>query len=227
MQVPSCFMCGRVATSVEHAPPRCISPELKDTKERKDYRRNLITVPACDEHNSQKSKDDEYLLFVLAGSYTSSDVGLTQFTTKVRRAFERQKAKAEDFTRRSEPVLLRRVEQAEWEDGLQVIIQGHRIDTVLEHCARALYFFETGKKFLGPAAVLTNFTMYLDKAMQNKVTGAFKATEAFFSSRPARGENPDVFWYKYEESEASAIFLFCFYGESQAMVRFKKVFVSS
>ena len=153
----SCYMCGRPATSSEHAPPLCIFPERKDTSEGTDYRRNLVTVPSCDEHNSKKSRDDEYLLFALAGSYTSSNVGLTQFTTKVKRAFEYRPSKADDFTRRSAPVRLRRPEQVEWEDGLQVIVHGDRIDAVLMNCARALYFHETGRKFLGPAGACPEF----------------------------------------------------------------------
>ena len=34
-----------------------------------DYRKNLITVPACDAHNLQKSKDDEYLQLLVIHGY--------------------------------------------------------------------------------------------------------------------------------------------------------------
>jgi hypothetical protein len=226
VNVPSCYMCQRLATSSEHAPPLCIFPERKDTAEGTDYRRNLITVPSCDEHNSKKSRDDEYLLFALAGSYTSSNVGLTQFTTKVRRAFEHRPSKADHFVSRSAPVRLRKLEQVEWEDGLQVIVQGDRIDAVLENCARALYFHETGKKFQGPAAVLTHFTMYGDKDVQGNITRAFLATESVFANQPRRGNNHDVFWYKFQESSATAVIYMSFYGESTAIVRFKKILVA-
>jgi hypothetical protein len=81
-------MCESIATSVEHAPPKCIFPEAKDTLSGEDYRKNLITVPSCDAHNLARSKDDEYLLHVLAASITSNNVGLNQFLTKSRRAFD-------------------------------------------------------------------------------------------------------------------------------------------
>jgi len=119
------------------------------------------------------------------------------------------------------------LEQAEWEDGLQVIVQGDRIDSVLMSCARALYLHETGRKFLGPATVLTHFTMYGDKDLQNNITLAFQATESTFAKNPRRGENQEVFWYKFRESDMTALFLMCFYGESTAMVRFKKILVAS
>lgn len=52
-----CYACENEATSVEHTPPKCIFPQLKDFPH-KNLRRNLITVPSCDRHNSAKSKDD-------------------------------------------------------------------------------------------------------------------------------------------------------------------------
>ena len=82
-------MCEKSANTVEHAPPKCVFPEGKDLAARLNYRRNLITVPSCEEHNTAKSRDDEYLLHVLAASITSSPIGPTQFLTKVRRSLER------------------------------------------------------------------------------------------------------------------------------------------
>lgn len=63
-----CYWCGKLATSKEHVPPKCLFPEFKDTKDVYDnsFRHNLITVPSCDEHNLVKSRDDEYLMTCLA-----------------------------------------------------------------------------------------------------------------------------------------------------------------
>ena len=71
----TCYMCYAPATGREHFPPRCIFPE--DRK----YRANLIKVPSCDEHNSKKSKCDEYLKFVLTavgGMNELADVSLEE-----------------------------------------------------------------------------------------------------------------------------------------------------
>ncbi|MDN5882405.1 MAG: hypothetical protein L0H37_08540, partial [Nitrosospira sp.] len=78
----TCYMCDQEATTMEHAPPKCIFPEKKDLSSYDDYRQGLITVPSCEEHNTTKSKDDEYLLYLLAASATSSVIGLNQFLTK-------------------------------------------------------------------------------------------------------------------------------------------------
>jgi len=60
MPQPTCYMCDQSSTSREHVPPRCLFPESKDV--RGDFRQNLLTVPSCDEHNSGKSADDEFLM---------------------------------------------------------------------------------------------------------------------------------------------------------------------
>ena len=58
----NCYMCDSYAVTVEHVPPACLFPEKKDSKDI-DFRKNLITVPSCEIHNSKKSDDDEFLMF--------------------------------------------------------------------------------------------------------------------------------------------------------------------
>lgn len=113
-------MCESNATSVEHAPPKCLFPDQKDTPNNVDYRKNLITVPSCDIHNTVKSSDDEYLFHVLSASYTSSNIGLQQFITKGKRAFERNPSLVSKLTQTSASVMLRRQDDTEWEDGLAI-----------------------------------------------------------------------------------------------------------
>ena len=54
-----CYVCGREATSREHVPPRCFFPD--DNR----YRKQLITVRSCTEHNEDTSLDDEYVRNVI------------------------------------------------------------------------------------------------------------------------------------------------------------------
>ena len=85
-----CYFCGTESTTVEHARPKCIFPKAKDSPDGKDYRKNPIKVPSCKAHNTAKSKDDEYLLYVLAMCLPSNEVAKNQFLTKIRRAIERR-----------------------------------------------------------------------------------------------------------------------------------------
>jgi hypothetical protein len=70
----TCYMCDSPETSREHAPPLCFFPETKDVG--RDLRRNLVTVPSCDVHNSKKSKDDEFfrsLVLMAAAQIVTQD----------------------------------------------------------------------------------------------------------------------------------------------------------
>jgi hypothetical protein len=56
-----CYYCNEIATTKEHTPPKCFFPKKKDLPSGSpDYRKNLITVPSCEKHNTGRSKDDEY-----------------------------------------------------------------------------------------------------------------------------------------------------------------------
>ncbi|UZJ61194.1 hypothetical protein OKW98_05580 [Pseudomonas sp. KU26590] len=56
----SCYYCEKPATGMEHVPPQSFFI--------KGQRDGLISVPSCDVHNQQKSKDDEYVRAVLLSS---------------------------------------------------------------------------------------------------------------------------------------------------------------
>jgi hypothetical protein len=81
-----CYMCAQNSTSREHVPPKCVFPEQKDADGR-NYRKELITVPSCDLHNSQKSKDDEYLMVVLTSYFNNNQAAETQIKSKIARAW--------------------------------------------------------------------------------------------------------------------------------------------
>jgi hypothetical protein len=222
MQNRYCYICAKPATSDEHAPPKCLFPETKDTIDGTNYRINLITVPSCDEHNSAKSHHDEYLLQALAGSYTSSEIALQQFCTKVKRAFEKRPSKAEHFVKISRPVKLKREHENGWEDGAQITVEGERLDIVLENCARALFFHETGRRIEGKAQVITGFTLYMNEEIQDNITKSIEASNKHFQQHPQLGANPKIFWYKYQEGRSSITFLMRFYEYSEVIVRLFK-----
>ena len=56
--IEKCYCCNNDTISREHLPPRCIFPSPRPS--------NMITVPSCDKHNLEKSKDDEYFRWFIA-----------------------------------------------------------------------------------------------------------------------------------------------------------------
>ena len=101
----SCYICSAEATSREHVPPKCLFPEYKDVPDR-DFRRNLISVPSCDTHNSSKSQDDEYLLFILISHYENNAVAKEQFSTKIVRALKERPSRRQFYQTKQLKVLL-------------------------------------------------------------------------------------------------------------------------
>lgn len=215
-------MCDREATTVEHAPPKCIFPEKKDLPHNVDYRQELITVPSCEEHNTSKSKDDQYLLYLLAASVTSNAVGLNQFMTKVKRSAERKPWLAATMALKAKPARIFHPDENLWEEGLGIYVDAPRIDATLSKCACALYFHETHKKFGGSVKVITPFTLYLDSPLNAAVSSALAVAEDFFATHPSYGNNPDVFCYKFAEGENTATMLLCFYGRTKILVQLDK-----
>lgn len=220
--MPTCYMCDRDAKTVEHAPAKCLFPARKDVPSQKDYRKNLITVPSCEEHNTATSRDDEYLLYILSASITSSDVGLTQFLTKVRRAAERSPALVSSMLMTTDPVKIFHEDTQEWKDAYGIQLQAGRLDSVFSKNAHALYFHEVGKKFEGRVKVVTGFTLYSDRSVNSAIETALEAAESFFAQHETRGDNPDVFFYRFEEGSNTATMLMNFYGTSKVLIQFDK-----
>jgi len=69
-----CYYCGESSTSIEHVPPKCFFPK----EDRSSYKIDLITVPSCDKHNLEKSKDDEFLRSI-CGSELSANIKAIQY----------------------------------------------------------------------------------------------------------------------------------------------------
>lgn len=215
-------MCEEFANTVEHAPPRCIFPESKDLAEGLNFRKNLITVPSCEKHNTSKSRDDEYLLHVLAASITSSPIGLAQFLTKVRRALERRPVLAGALIPGEIPVMRFVPHTRTLEEGFPIDADGARIDNVISSCARALFLHETGSKFFGRVKVIAPFMSYRDVSTDNALGEALALAKEYLSSigAPAKGDNGEVFFYKFARGPATAVMLLCFYGGTEFLVQF-------
>src|SRR5688500_12577288 len=90
VSMATCYMCDKPASTTEHAPPKCFFPEVKDVGV--DLRRDLITVPSCTDHNSSRSKDDEYAMIFVVSHFETNPLARTQFGTKCIRAMRRSPA---------------------------------------------------------------------------------------------------------------------------------------
>ncbi len=196
----TCYMCDAPSTSREHAPPSCFFPDANVFG--RDVRRNLVTVPSCDAHNSQKSKDDEFLrATILLQAAQSSDAARHQFFAKLLPAAERKPHAHGAFL----------TDQGTVAAGAQraARIDRTRFDGCVDHLARALFFDAFRQKWTQPIAVTSpNFYSGIasDQMVPHAPTmAAVEGTRRILIASPIRGQNPEVFWYqlRFDEAEQS------------------------
>lgn len=199
-----CYMCNKPAEGVEHVPPRCLFPEKKDLPEGIDLRNQLITVPACDEHNTSKSQDDEYLLYLLVINLPANEIAKNQFLTKIMRSMERNPGLIKKIMANPHPVIAVDKETGEAHHTVAVKIDDARLDSALDHIARALYFYHYKAQWLGNVRTQPDFLLAsLDPEEgqeQNKLgENMVAAADQLFADKEFHGANPDVFKYQVLE----------------------------
>ncbi len=163
----------------------------KDSK----HRVNLIKVPSCDEHNSKKSKCDEFLKFVLTATGGTNELARHIFGGSVMRSFDYRPQLIDKFTPN-----LRSIQIGEHETG-GFTLDWPRFEASIASIVRGLYLHETGKKLLvkvSGAAWGQMLTENYSKAPFLETIG--KAEQEL----PANfvGANPSVFQYAFNTSKS-------------------------
>lgn len=200
----SCYMCARGPAGFEHVPPKCLFPEQKDLPAGVDLRKQLITVPACDEHNTAKSKDDEYLLYLLVINLPANDAAKNHFFTKIMRSIKRNPALINTYTATQQPVMAVDTQTGKAFNTIAVRIDDKRLNSALDHMARALYFHHFKDQWLGSVRTQADFLLQsLDpnKGAHLNDLGSKMAQMAdhIFADCAFHGANPDVFKYQVHE----------------------------
>lgn len=195
-------MCDAPATSREHAPPSCIFPDASSLG--RDARRNLITVPSCDQHNSHKSKDDEFLrAFLVLHAAPTSPAARREFNGKLLRANRRKPDAHQAFFTDHGPLYSGKMHM--------VKLDRDRLDACIDRLARALFYSAFGKNWALPIRVVSpNFfsDSAADQAVPNaKTVEMVEALRRDLVASPIRGENPEVFEYRLRYDEEELVFL--------------------
>lgn len=196
-------MCSNEATSVEHAPPKCLFPRQRDLPEGVNLRDQLITVPSCNEHNQQRSRDDEYLLYTLVINAASNDIARNHFFAAIMRRIERNPSLIQRYMSTSVPVTTENLETGETANTFAVNIEYDRFKDSIDNLARAIYFHHFGLKLLSSITIQPEFMLRtLDPEyahINGMITEISRASDVFFSESDYHGTNPEVFKYQIDE----------------------------
>ena len=189
-----CYVCGAPATSREHCPPLCIFPAERDVPNTKSYRRNLITVPSCDEHNLRKSNDDEYLMMVLVSHFGNNDLANQHMKTKVMRAWQRRPYLALTAVQNPQPARIN------GQETISFTVDLNRFTRAMELITRGLIFHNLGNPWAGFFRVwsTTMLPSRVDNASRILSTSNVIKQEIskIFANQNFIGENPDIFKYQ-------------------------------
>ena len=214
-----CYMCDKDATTVEHVPPRCIFPESKDSNGI-DYKKNLITVPSCEEHNNSKSTDDTYLRDILAMVVTSSPLGKPQFEKKTMKQASRKPALMNDMLKKSAPYKVSFDDGVTRQPTIGIRVDDDRLQNSFECMARALYYHEKNEKFTGKSINVIPLFLF-NKDLQETKEQFANVVDSVMNQNSIlpKGDNPDIFYYQFCENADGSIFIkLVFYGSSRCYV---------
>ena len=176
-----CYFCGNEATTREHVPPKGFFP--------KNQRRNLITVPSCSIHNTQKSGNDEYFRLLIAAQVWPELPKELQDT--IVRSFKRR------------PALARKLVQNSVNENngfFHYDAEHERLYASLESIGRGIIFREFNVIKRGtPELIMPNFTHLDDTATEEMrkrfVLAQIMSYDMMFEIK-CRGENHEIFSYK-------------------------------
>ncbi|MFC2094957.1 HNH endonuclease [Candidatus Bipolaricaulota bacterium] len=204
-----CFICGEPATSVDHIPPRSFFPKTKDMPSGvAEARKNLITVPACRDHNELYAKDDEVASYVILLTSKANSLGVRQFKQKAMRAISRSKGLI--------AAIFKKIEVYKLPDGTEmptVQFDADRVSRVMERIARGLFYHEFGKPWDCSLSLLADGPVMPDLS-PNPFQEVIEQLSVRFRHSERKGSSPTVFWYEWsmgEEGDCSHILRMCFY----------------
>ncbi len=192
----TCYYCGNKAVSSEHVPPRCFFP--------KDKRNNLIQVPACELHNESTSKDDSYVLFIIASFIGNNVTGKTHSVDKGIKPVLRSEALQSVIKENSLNIFV------DDGNGLQttkmINIDRKRFDDEIIKMAHALFFHTYNRRWIKDLFVGTNSLLCNDGKVEDLgflINNTKKVLEesGIEETRTFWGDNPDVFKYRFIETE--------------------------
>lgn len=226
-----CYCCNAVGLTDDHIPPKCFFPS--------NHRKNLITVPACNEHNSDRSKDDEYTALVLL-LHSQSEIALEMLCSKGFKQLCRRQGKLGKLIfqdARKIMLFYRQDKILIMEEGSVIRHDRSRINRVIESIAKGIFYKESNytKKALHPCIVkglqFMHSNLERPKDFNRQLAfhhGFFVKGEQFESlGLIKKGSNPDIFYYQFFRKNNDFAIRMVFYNSLHFLVLSKKQTPSS
>jgi hypothetical protein len=178
------------------------------------------TVPSCEQHNSAKSSDDEFLLVSLAGIVGNNSIGYLHKFTKVNRAIYRS-----SFALLEQAMKNPRLEALEFGPNQFIdVIWGtpdyERLTACFDRIARGLHLAHFEQKFVGSTRTLLGYTRNNEPNPAEFQRFIRDKVELELHDKPRIGTNPEVFTFQFTDRDQFGLYLvhLQFYGSLDVFV---------
>ena len=223
---PTCYACDALKVSREHAPPKCLFPEKDDLPQGIDLRKNLIRVPSCDAHNSEKSTDDEFLMWVFATQSLGNHYRQLSFHTKAIRAFRMRPFSMLALLENPTPTN-QLTQSGQLLPTVRVEIDLARFDSCMTNIAKAIYFKETRPKWKCRCLIFSNLFQGMRGSGSDGLNElhhqAVSAAQSEMAEIPEKGQNPSVFRYRYAKLRPDLhVLLMTYYDDIHVLVKYSE-----
>lgn len=198
-----CYWCGENLTTAtnqrEHVPPLSFFP--------KGFRENLMTVPACNKHNSEFSELDEKFQFFIKALRTNS-VAENDLLDRVIRGLQRKEK--EKFVKELEQkITLGNINGKE-----HLFVEINENDLFIEKIIRGIFFYHTEKSAKG---IIQSISKRILNDGINNIAMINYLKEDLDTQILTNGDynNPDVFKYQYLNVHGVFVIFMQFYSDAE------------
>ena len=178
----TCYACEEPGITDEHAPPRCIFPAGCE---------DLIKVPSCPKHNSQKSKDDEFFRHIIIAAEGGNELALQAYEPVIR-SFERRPHIMKTFIPQPQPLTNRQGETVSFRVDLK------RFERSVRAITRALYYHEFRQKLHAKLSVVWGAFRTQDRQSLPFLGPTLEAQKQF--GPLSKGDHPRIFQYGFNDT---------------------------
>lgn len=227
----SCYFCGEVSDGYEHVPPKCLFPKIGELDGNFiNYRLNLITVPSCAKHNTEKSGDDQYLWYVLLCNLPVNGVATEIAKGRLLRAIERRPALINAFLKDATPALVQDPNDGHIFKSIALTVDFNRLTHIFQHVAKGIYFHHFGVRWGHDVSVMPSFISVLGGVGEEEINANMalinSLQESLFMGTKEYGNSPDVFKYQIarveNEENVHCAARLTFYGGCKVIVVFSR-----
>lgn len=214
----NCYYCGQPKTSMEHVPPKVFFPDKKYSYNDLNHRQELITVPSCDAHNSNKSHLDEYLFVIMTINILANENGQHLALTKaVDKVIRRSPKLFKEILGSAREVLVDEYGLGKLQPTFAFEFDKNKLDECFDHISRGIYFHHFQKSYKGSIRSSYQFVASLDNdsvTTNQKLEEYRQFVKEGLSNVKKHGQNTEVFYYRIIEEGSDKIFLQLSFYES-------------